>query len=73
MLKIHYKDGDKEDYYLDKLLPILVPEEVAKNFSKHKKIYNIISDEFTNGTANPSNLLLIAKSYFVQEGLNNVS
>ena len=37
VFKVHFEDGDKEDYYLDKLLPILIPEEVAKNFSKHKK------------------------------------
>ncbi len=63
VFKVHYEDGDNVDYCLDELLPILVPEEVAKNFSKHKKIYNIISDEFTNGTANPSNLPFIAKVF----------
>ncbi len=63
MFKVHYKDGDKEDYYLDELLLILVPEDVAKNFSKHKKIYNTTSDAFTNGTANPSNLPFIAEVF----------
>ncbi len=61
--KVHYEDGDNEDYYLGELLPIFVPEEVAKNFSKHKKIYSIISDAFTNGTADPSNLPFIAKVF----------
>ena len=63
LFAVHYEDGDKEEYCLDELSRILVPEGIAKEFLKHKKIYAAISDGFANGTANPSNLPFLAKVF----------
>ena len=63
LFAVDYEDGDNEEYYLEELLRILVPEGVAKEFLKHKKIYAAISDGFANGTASPSNLPFLAKVF----------
>ena len=63
LFAVNYEDGDWEEYSLDELSRILVPEGTAKEFAKHKKIYAAISDGFVNGTANPSNLQFLAKVF----------